>query len=383
MKRYIFTILMTALVFLGFVGQSVADLTVTNEVMSVWGTKRVVMFDIALDTSYPAGGETLTKGSRRMAAVDQVIIPPKNGYTFEYDETNEKVKVFASAPAIVWEEQQTIATLTITLNYPAAYIFSVSQDGVPVPITDPAATLASGECKPTVALAAGVRTGLTFYTGMTGVVYVGYITQAWKEVWDNLVQSETQTTTAHVATLTNQAIAIQSIRASGTTSYNSSLMLDKDDTVATLEADVDMTSTTKTITFFATDAITSCVVTYIKKPASGFLTQRFVAEEALTAATNICTTTYPLLLWGYGNQVPENAAVTEQFINVAGSKGAGESKFAFETGEPKISGHSITTATAMYVWGRGEEIPFLVPLEVRNAQDLSALTGVQVIMIGR
>jgi hypothetical protein len=358
-------------------------LTISNIKFDVWGTKRVSMFDLAFDSSYPAGGESLLPADARMGGVDKVLIEPKNGIAFEYDLTNQKVKAFMAAPPIVWEEQQTIAANAITLNYPAAYIFYVATADGNIAITDPAATLAANQCKPTAAFAAGVRSGLTFHSGLSGTVYVGYITQAWKEVWDNLVQSETQATAAHVATLTNQAIAIQSIRAVGGTGTNASLMLDKDDTVATLEATVNMTSTTKTLTFFATDAITSCIVTYIKKPASGFLLDRFVAEEALTAATNVLTPAYPLLIWGYGGQVPENGQVTEVMINIAGSQGAGEAKLAFNTGEVKIAGHSITTGTGMYVWGRPEEIPGIVPLECRNGVDLSAITGVKVTMIGR
>lgn len=358
-------------------------LTVSNIETISLGSKRGSAFDLAFDNSYAYGGESLSANAVRLGAIDRVFIEGKAGYTFEYDATNAKVKVFGPAPAIVWEEQQTIASNAITLNYPAAYIFYVAQANTPVPITDPAATLASGQCKPTAAFAAGTRSGLTFYAGMTGTVYVGYITQAWKDVWDNLVQSETQTTEAHVATLTNQAIAIQSVRAIGTTGSNASLMLDKDDTADTLEAEVNMTSTAKTVTFYATDAITSCVVTYIKKPSSGFLKERFVAEEALTAASDVCTTAYPLLIWGYGNQVPENGQVTEQFINVAGSAGAGEAKFGFDTGEITIDGHSITTGTGMYVWGREAEIPSLVPLEVKNATNLSALTSVRCMAVGR
>jgi len=398
MKRYIFTILMTALVFLGFVGQSVADLTVTNEVMSVWGNKRVVMFDIAFDTSYAYGGESLTKASRRMAAVDQVIVLPKGGYTFEYDETNELVKVFAPAPAIVYEEQQTMdsGTSTVTLNYPAAYIMAVAQANANLAITDTDATLATGQCKPTADFTAGARGGLTFHSAQSGLVYVTYVTQAWKEVWDNLIQGEAVTVTSNIGTLANLAVAIQSIRSTATTATNAILMLDKDDTAATLEAELDWTDgsgTTTSATFLNTDIVTAAVISYVKKPSSGFIYNNFVEEETATLTAvgegNLQHLQYPVLMWSYAGQVPINAQTTQGLVNERGTVGSGEAYMFWADGSGvTLSGAAITNqgtavTTATYVKGRSQDIPFLVPLEVRNAQDISALTGVQVIMIGR
>jgi hypothetical protein len=210
-------------------------------------------------------------------------------------------------------------------------------------------------------------------------VYVTYITQAWKDVWDNLVQEESKTTTSHAATLTNVPIAIQSINATGTTSTNSCLMLDKDDTPATGECKI--VATTGVITFAAADVVTSCVVTYIKKPAAGFLYNRFVAEESMSAATNVCTPAYPILIWGYSGQIPENAAVTEEFISLGGTAGTGEAKLNLLYPGTRITGNSITTGTAMYVYGRPDEIE-TVPLEVKDGEDLSELTSIRVIFLG-
>jgi len=210
-------------------------------------------------------------------------------------------------------------------------------------------------------------------------VYVTYITQAWKDVWDNLVQEESQTTTTNAATLTNVPIAIQSINATGTTSTNSCLMLDKDDTPATGECKI--VATTGVITFVETDVVTSCVVTYIKKPSAGFLYNRFVAEESMSAATNVCTPAYPILIWGYSGQIPENAAVTEEFISLGGTAGTGEAKLNLLYPGTRITGNSITTGTAMYVYGRPDEIE-TVPLEVKDGEDLSELTSIRVIFLG-
>jgi len=214
---------------------------------------------------------------------------------------------------------------------------------------------------------------------LSDTIYVTYITQAWKDVWDNLVQEETQTTTTHAATLTNIPIAIQAINATGTTSTNACLMLDKDDTPATGECKI--VATTGVITFAAADAVTSCVVTYIKKPSSGFLYNRFVDEESMSASSNVCTPTYPILIWGYSGQLPENAAVTEQFVSLGGTAGTGEAKLDLIYPGTRITGQSVTTGTAMYVWGKVDEIE-TVPLEVKDGEDLSELTSIRAIFLG-
>ncbi len=214
---------------------------------------------------------------------------------------------------------------------------------------------------------------------LSDTVYVTYITQAWKDVWENLVQEESQDTTSEVATLDNQPLAIQAINATGTTSFNSAIMLDKDDTPATLECAID--SASKTLTFFATDAVTSCVTTYIKLPSSGFLYDRFVVEEDLGISSNVATPAYPMLIWGYSGQVPENGATTEPFVSLAGTAGTDEAKLDLMFSTTRITGKSLSGATGMYVWGRVNEIE-AVPLEVKDGEDLSEISSVKVIFLG-
>jgi len=45
---------------------------------------------LAMDSSYPTGGEALDF-SEYFTAVDQVMIAPEDGFVFEYDYTNKKV----------------------------------------------------------------------------------------------------------------------------------------------------------------------------------------------------------------------------------------------------------------------------------------------------
>lgn len=68
------------------------SLTITNKEFSVFGTKRVVFCDIAFDNSYPTGGEALTPNTLGLSEAKFVSIAGSNGYLFEYDYTNSKIK---------------------------------------------------------------------------------------------------------------------------------------------------------------------------------------------------------------------------------------------------------------------------------------------------
>jgi hypothetical protein len=355
-------------------------LTVNLKTFSVSGSVMEAYARLTLDNSYTYGGETFdVEKTLGIHSLQSVLFDQKAGsqqYQFVYDATNKKIKVMTEAPPVVFGEVQTIATNQITLDYPPAYIMSISKAADPYYLTTTAnsagtaTVLLTDECAPTAKFAIGQRASFRFEAAATGDVYITYITQAWKEVWDALVQEEAVTVTANVGTPANQAIAIQAICATGTTSFNVAAMNDKDDAPGTLECAIDMTTTTKTLTFFATDAVTTCAVTYIKLPASGFLYNRRIAEESLTAASNICTTAYPILIWGYSGQIPEIATATRRFVSLAGALGAGEASLDLMYHTTRINTQAMTTGTAMYVWGRWWEIP-TIPLEVKNGVDLS------------
>jgi len=63
-------------------------LTVTIRKTDVFGNKRCHIVDIAFDTSYPTGGESLTARDCGMDVIDFALFEPSAGYTFEYDHTN-------------------------------------------------------------------------------------------------------------------------------------------------------------------------------------------------------------------------------------------------------------------------------------------------------
>ena len=55
--------------------------------------RRIAMFRLAFDSSYPVGGESLTPGNVRMREVELALIEAKDGYMFDYDRDNDKIKV--------------------------------------------------------------------------------------------------------------------------------------------------------------------------------------------------------------------------------------------------------------------------------------------------
>ena len=56
------------------------------------GTVRYSTLTIALDNSYPSGGESITPASLGFSQFDVVMAEPTLGYNFEYDHTNNKLK---------------------------------------------------------------------------------------------------------------------------------------------------------------------------------------------------------------------------------------------------------------------------------------------------
>jgi len=67
--------------------------------------------DIAFDSSYPTGGESLTPANLGLKQILQVHVSPKSGYLFEYDYDNEKLKAFTPTAA-----QAAVTTDKITIT---------------------------------------------------------------------------------------------------------------------------------------------------------------------------------------------------------------------------------------------------------------------------
>ena len=229
------------------------------------------------------------------------------------------------------------------------------------------------------------------------VVYTSYVTQAWKDVWDNLVQDESVTlASGATANLANTVLAVM-YADQITATAGKLLLIDEDDTAASGEVAIYFGVATAQIKACnaANDAKVA-KITYIKKPSAGFLaTRAFYNEAAAKTGSDpyVNTFDYPILLWGYGGQFPVNGGATQVLVEYAATPAAGEVVFDWYT--PGIRGaaapaagtavglKSNLTGTAAGVWGTVGEIQGLVPLEVRSGVDLSGLSSVKLILIGK
>jgi hypothetical protein len=448
---------------------------------------------------------------------DIVMIEPANGYRFQHDKANGKVKAFTRAPLIVYDEPHAIDTSTgiITLKYPAAFIMNVAQSGglnLKMRSTGLAISgMSTGQCSLVSQMEKGVRTqircgigttldllggdgaftgGTTNWTfnatpwtygtnnldkdadgvntlthdtfvpvigktykvcfsisawsvgsvtpslgGVSGTAVgadgdytqyitatttgaltftptstsrftidtvtvnimeakVTYVTQAWKDVWDNLVQDEVVTLATGANNLANKVLAMMYV--DQTTATAAALtMVDEDDTVASGEVEVAFNVDEDQLTVHSAQNAKAAKVTYLKVPASGFLKDRLVHNETATKTGEdpyVNTFDLPILLWGYAGCAPVNAGTTQTLIDFTSTPAAGQAVLdwfnpgirgagAIAAGTP-IGTKSDVALTGAYVWGKESEIPDQIDLEVPDGSDLSGLTSVRMLIIG-
>lgn len=226
-------------------------------------------------------------------------------------------------------------------------------------------------------------------------IYVTYCTQAWKDVWDNLVQDESVTLASGATANLTYAVAAVMYADQITATAAKLTLIDEDDTAASGELAVYFGVSTAQIK--ATNAAQNAKVakiTYLKLPSSGFLAARAFCNEGATHAGGdpyTDTFDYPILLWGYSGQVPCNGQTTQVLIDYAGTPAAGEAVIDWFNPGTRGAGAPATgtvvglksniTATAAGIWGVINEIQ-TVPLEVKDGENLSALTSVRAILIG-
>ncbi len=226
-------------------------------------------------------------------------------------------------------------------------------------------------------------------------VYTTYITQAWKEVWDNLVQDEAITLATGANTLSsgNKMLACMYVDQTSTTAA-ALTMIDEDDTVASGEVDIAFNVATSQLTVHSDQNSKAAKVTYIKMPSSGFLFDRYLKNQSATKAggdpyTN--TFNYPVLLWGYAGCAPVNGGTTQALIPFVSTPAAGEGVVdwfsnaargaAGPAGGTVIGVKSNVTLTGAFVWGIPSEIPGLQDLEVADGVDLD-VDSLAVLVIG-
>lgn len=482
-------------------------ISVTSNEYSVFGNKAIALADVAFDSSYPTGGESFDPETLfGLHDVSLALFESQHGYSCQYDYANKKIKIFAPAPPIVYEEKQTPSSDVITTNYPAAFFMNVARsgnnkkfrstgiavsslsddeislveqmaegertqltvkdydrlagdgaftggttnwtfnaddytygtnnlakdaDGVTTLAHDTFAavigrtyrlsyTISSwtvGTVTPTLGGVAGTAVGadgtyteeitatttdglvftpsntsrftidsITVYD-LSEPVYLTYVTQAWKDVWDNLVQDEEVAVATTETSLANAPMAIMYADRTSATAKALTL-IDEDDTAASGEIAFYFSHAADNIKAVHADENNKTVkVTYLKKPSSGFLCDRqFENEGATKAGDDPYTNTfdYPILIWAYTGQVPINGGTTQRLIDYAGTPAAGEAVIDWFTpgargaGAPAtgtvIGTKSNVTATGAGVWGTINEIQNLQPLEIKDGVDLSGIS---------
>jgi len=345
--------------------------------------------------TYPYGGVPMPAvgkfGMNREVSEMNITDASGAGYDFRYDQTNRTLKLFAQAPPIVYEEKHTAVAYTITLDYPAAFIINVAKSGQGYAWektgTAYASLTANAFCLAS-AMAEGERTQITT-AGETDVVYVTYITQAWRDVWDNLVQEEAVTAADGNVTLTsgNKMLMFGYCYSSEATAV-SLIPVDNAEAASTAagEVAIKFNSATAQLRFNAAEDGDACVITYVKRPTSGFLNDRAVAEEDATNTSGINTLDNCCLAWGISGFVLANGQDSKRLITQYEDPATGEANInwgaiggaAADAAPSDLftialdDDHAITCAA--YVYGYPWEIPGVVPLEIRDGSILQATT---------
>lgn len=390
-------------------------LTISNKsnIASV-GNKFTVFADVAFDSSYLSGGEELLASTLGLVNIERLIIDPKNGFYFEYDYTNNKIQVMGPAPPIVFEETVTVTDDEGTLAYPAAYIMYVSTGNTAYKVI-PGGLAAVTETVSVSEPVWGTRNTLSFLTADTVTTCkVTYVTQAWKDVFDNYVLATLAAgvrTTGHasltftaaspdVISLGELAVAIQSCMWDDNGTYKPMDALYKAETAATTEATIDFSDTTTKLAVLESDTMDASTDTvyiqYIKHPGSGtFLGDRFIEEDDLTPSSDIITVSSDsvfgnnMLLWGTCGDLP---GPTTAFADIISSSESVSSTGTLSQPTTMMndantltfgSGHADSTHHKLsYIAGLASDIPGLVPLEVKNGTVLTEVSGVKIQAIG-
>jgi len=135
-------------------------LTISNIDRSAMANKNVVFFDVAFDTSYPTGGESLTAGNVGLSKIQFLLAESKAGLMFEYDYANSKLKAIYPRAAVT-------GTLAAAVAEGATPVTSTAANGAIITLTG----------NPAVAAGAGAEVGnavdLVAVTGVK-VMAVGY-----------------------------------------------------------------------------------------------------------------------------------------------------------------------------------------------------------------
>jgi len=139
------------------------SLGITIKGHNIVGNIRQTIATINFDSSYPTGGEPLSARNLALGVVDNLQVFPKNGYIFEYDYTNSKLKAYHPRAAIT----NTLAVSTPVLAH-ASGATAVTSSAATVPNHTAAACTITG----VAGIAAGVGTEVPNTTDLSALTNV-------------------------------------------------------------------------------------------------------------------------------------------------------------------------------------------------------------------
>ncbi len=248
------------------------------------GDLRAASTSVTFDSLYASGGETLNPTD---VGLGQFVGPiqingSEDGYQFEWDSTNSKIKVLApsSIPQLIVDEVVTMTSDAGTLAFPPAYIVSVVEDGTSQVYNIVGAGKVAVD---NVSVAINFLTGgiVNIAADAPATLHVTYFPQRPGTFFslENLVIDESIVPSASKVNLAFRAAAIQYVAGDTTPIAFTYETAGDQPGAGTVVVDLDDSSNTS-IDFNATDVSSeaTCSVTYLKHAGLG-------NEAALLAET--------------------------------------------------------------------------------------------------
>ena len=144
-------------------------LTVTLKDLTVVGNKKLSVFTIGFDSSYPTGGEPLSARNLGLSAIDFIMVEPAGGLLFEYDHAN--AKLMAMTPTVAHNH-----TITITGGVSGTVAIGISSDANGAALSKTAASDRTGitgiqNCAAAAATEVANGTDLSGFTDVRGFAF--------------------------------------------------------------------------------------------------------------------------------------------------------------------------------------------------------------------
>ena len=133
---------------------------------SVFGDKAAVFVDLAFSGDYAYGGVSLNPDQLLgLHTVEIALLEAQRGYSFVHDKANQKIKIFAAAPPVIYDEYHILdSSYQLQTNYPAAFFMNAASFETNIKFRSTGiakADLNAGECCLASQIAGGEKTTLT------------------------------------------------------------------------------------------------------------------------------------------------------------------------------------------------------------------------------